>query len=69
VVTQVRNAQGLEPWAWGASVQRERERGGVISFASVDGLEEEEGEGSGLGYRVWPARAGRAGGGACVCVA
>jgi hypothetical protein len=22
VITQVRNAQGLEPWAWGASVQR-----------------------------------------------
>jgi hypothetical protein len=41
VVTNVRNAQGMEPWAWGASVQR----GGVISFASVDGLEEEEEEG------------------------
>jgi hypothetical protein len=39
VVTHVRNAQGLEPWAWVAvSVQR----GGVISFASVDGLEEEK---------------------------
>jgi hypothetical protein len=38
VVTQVWNAQGLEPRAWGASVQR----GGILSFASVDGLEEEE---------------------------
>jgi hypothetical protein len=42
VVTHVWNAQGLEPWAWGASVQR----GGVLSFTSVDGLEDEEEEGA-----------------------
>lgn len=45
-VTHTRNAQGLEPWAWGASVQR----GGVISFASVDGLEEEEEGDRAIGY-------------------
>jgi hypothetical protein len=67
--THVRNAQGLEPWAWVASVQRE---GGVLSLSRshrwTDWSRRRNEGGRVIGH-AWPARAGCAGGGERVCVA